>query len=108
MKASSKSEHLDLHNYFNILLGNKMGKTIDQVIPIPMLNILNGGKHADNNIDIQEFMIIPKGAVNFSQAMQWSSEIYWNLNLFLKKKAYQLQLAMKEGLLQISTQQRSS
>ena len=85
-KASSKSENLDLHNYFNILLGNKMGKTIDQVIPIPMLNILNGGEHADNNIDLQEFMIIPKGAVNFSQAMQWSSEIYWNLKSILKEK----------------------
>ena len=85
-KASSKSENLDLHNYFNILLENKMGKTIDQVIPIPMLNILNGGEHADNNIDIQEFMIIPKGAVNFSQAMQWSSEIYWNLKFILKEK----------------------
>ena len=85
-KASSKSENLDLHNYFNILLSNKMGKTIDQVIPIPMLNILNGGEHADNNIDIQEFMIIPKGAVNFSQAMQWSSEIYWNLKSILKEK----------------------
>ena len=85
-KASSKSENIDLHNYFNILLGNKMGKTIDQVIPIPMLNILNGGEHADNNIDIQEFMIIPKGAVNFSQAMQWSSEIYWNLKFILKEK----------------------
>ena len=43
-KASSKSENLDLHNYFNILLGNKMGRTIDQVIPMPMLNILNGGE----------------------------------------------------------------
>ena len=85
-KVSSKSENLDLHNYFNILLGNKMGKTIDQVIPIPMLNILNGGEHADNNIDIQEFMIIPKGAINFSQAMQWSSEIYWNLKFILKEK----------------------
>ena len=63
-----------------------MGKTIDQVIPIPMLNILNGGEHADNNIDIQEFMIIPKGAVNFLQAMQWSSEIYWNLKSILKEK----------------------
>ena len=85
-KASSKSENLDLHNYFNILLEKKMGKTIDQVIPIPMLNILNGGEHADNNIDIQEFMVIPKGAVNFSQAMQWSSEIYWNLKFILNEK----------------------
>ena len=85
-KASSKSENLDLHNYFNILFEKKMGKTIDQVIPIPMLNILNGGEHADNNIDIQEFMVIPKGAVNFSQAMQWSSEIYWNLKFILNEK----------------------
>ena len=85
-KAISKSENLDLHNYFNILLEKKMGKTIDQVIPIPMLNILNGGEHADNNIDIQEFMVIPKGAVNFSQAMQWSSEIYWNLKFILNEK----------------------
>ena len=85
-KATSKSENLDLHNYFNILLEKKMGKTIDQVIPIPMLNILNGGEHADNNIDIQEFMVIPKGAVNFTQAMQWSSEIYWNLRFILNEK----------------------
>ena len=85
-KASSKSENLDLHNYFNILFEKKMGKTIDQAIPIPMLNILNGGEHADNNIDIQEFMVIPKGAVNFSQAMQWSSEIYWNLKFILNEK----------------------
>ena len=85
-KASSKSENLDLHNYFNILFEKKMGKTIDQAIPIPMLNILNGGEHADNNIDIQEFMVIPKGAVNFTQAMQWSSEIYWNLKFILNEK----------------------
>ena len=85
-KASSKSENLELHNYFNILLGNKIGKSIDQVIPVPMLNILNGGEHADNNIDIQEFMIIPEGASDFSQAMQWSSEIYWNLKSILNEK----------------------
>lgn len=49
-----------------------------------MLNILNGGEHADNNIDIQEFMIIPKGASTFKEAMRWSSEIYWNLKSILK------------------------
>ena len=51
---------------------------------MPMLNILNGGEHADNNVDIQEFMIIPKGAKSFKEAMQWSSEIYWNLKKVLK------------------------
>ena len=54
--------------------------------PMPMLNILNGGEHADNNIDIQEFMIIPKGAKSFKEAMRWSSEIYWNLKSILKKQ----------------------
>jgi enolase len=53
---------------------------------MPMLNILNGGEHADNNIDIQEFMIIPKGAKSFKEAMRWSSEIYWNLKSILKKQ----------------------
>jgi len=48
-----------------------------------MLNILNGGEHADNNIDIQEFMIIPSGAESFTQAMQWSSEVYINLKEIL-------------------------
>ena len=45
-------------------------------LPIPMLNIINGGEHADNNIDIQEFMIMPIGASSFSEGMQWSTEIY--------------------------------
>ena len=53
---------------------------------MPMLNILNGGEHADNNIDIQEFMIIPKGAQSFKEAMRWSSEIYQNLKSILKSK----------------------
>ena len=53
---------------------------------MPMLNILNGGEHADNNIDIQEFMIMPKGAQSFKEAMRWSSEIYWNLKSILKNK----------------------
>ena len=53
---------------------------------MPMLNILNGGEHADNNIDIQEFMIIPKRASNMKEAMRWSSEIYWNLKSILKSE----------------------
>jgi enolase len=53
---------------------------------MPMLNILNGGEHADNNIDIQEFMIIPKGAKDFKEAIRWSSEIYWNLKVILKER----------------------
>ena len=55
-------------------------------MPIPMLNIINGGEHADNNIDIQEFMIMPIGANNFSQAMQWAAEIYSDLKRILNAK----------------------
>ena len=55
-------------------------------IPTPMLNIINGGEHADNNIDIQEFMIMPFGADNFSQAMQWATEIYSGLKNILNAK----------------------
>ena len=54
---------------------------------MPMLNILNGGEHADNNIDIQEFMIIPSNAKSFQEAMRWSSEIYWNLKNILKQQS---------------------
>ena len=55
---------------------------------MPMFNILNGGEHADNNVDIQEFMIIPSKAKNFSQVMQWSSEIYQSLKSILISKKY--------------------
>ena len=55
-------------------------------MPTPMLNIINGGEHADNNIDIQEFMIMPVGASNFSQAMQWATEIYSDLKHILNTK----------------------
>ena len=80
-----------------------MGKTIDQVIPIPMLNILNGGEHADNNIDIQEFMIIPGRAVNFRKLYGGLLRYIGILNLFLKKRPINCWV-MKGGLLQISTQ----
>ena len=55
-------------------------------MPVPMLNIINGGEHADNNLDIQEFMIMPIGADNFYEAMQWSTEIYSNLKKLLQAK----------------------
>ncbi|NLI92822.1 MAG: phosphopyruvate hydratase [Peptococcaceae bacterium] len=55
-------------------------------LPVPMMNILNGGKHADNNVDIQEFMIMPVGAASFSEAMRMGSEIYHTLKSVLKSK----------------------
>ena len=83
--SASASNGSNLHEHFAHLYSKIHGKEIDQSIPMPMLNILNGGEHANNNIDIQEFMIIPSGASSFSQAMQWSTEVYMNLKKIIEK-----------------------
>jgi len=77
--SASIANNISLHDHFSNLYKNIVGEDQSQRMPMPMLNILNGGEHANNNIDIQEFMIIPSGAKNFNQAMQWSTEIYVNL-----------------------------
>ena len=75
--AAAESLGLPLFRY----LGGVNGKTL----PTPMMNILNGGEHADNNVDIQEFMIMPVGAKNFSEALRMGSEIFHNLKKVLQK-----------------------
>ena len=57
-------------------------------MPVPMMNVLNGGAHADNNVDIQEFMIMPVGAQNFSEALRMGTEVFHHLKAVLKKKKY--------------------
>ena len=84
--AAAKDNNVSLHEHFLEIYQNITGQKVNPSLPMPMLNILNGGEHADNNIDIQEFMIIPKGANTFKEAMRWSSEIYWNLKSILKEK----------------------
>jgi enolase len=59
-----------------------------KTLPVPMMNILNGGKHADNNVDIQEFMVMPVGAKTFSDALRMGAEIFHNLKSVLKAKGY--------------------
>ena len=76
--ACAKAQGLSLFRY----LGD--GNTL----PVPMLNILNGGKHADNNLNCQEFMVMPVGAKTFSQALEMSAVIYQNLKKVLKEKGY--------------------
>jgi enolase len=61
-----------------------LGGASARLLPVPMMNILNGGVHADNNVDIQEFMILPVGAPSFSEALRWSAEIYHGLKGVLK------------------------
>ena len=77
-RASAKSKNISLYKY----LGGKEAN----LLPIPMMNILNGGSHADNNVDIQEFMIFPIGAKSFSAALQMGAEIFHQLKSVLKQK----------------------
>ncbi len=77
-KAAASGLGLPLYQY----LGGVNGR----LLPVPMMNILNGGKHADNNVDIQEFMIMPVGAVDFAQALRMGAEIFHALKKVLKNK----------------------
>ena len=85
-RVAAKDKGIDLFLHFSDIYQEITNSSVKSNLPMPMLNILNGGEHADNNIDIQEFMIIPKGAKDFKQAMRWSSEVYWNLKTILKEQ----------------------
>lgn len=76
--ACAKAEGKWIYEY----LGEGKGNTL----PYPMMNILNGGSHADNNVDIQEFMIIPNGAPSFREGLRWGAEVFHNLKAILKAK----------------------
>ena len=77
-KAAAESVGLSLYEY--------VGGTNAKTLPVPMMNIMNGGAHADNNVDIQEFMIMPVGAESFKEALRWGAEIYHTLKGVLKAK----------------------
>lgn len=77
-KASAESSDLSLFRY--------LGGPSAHVLPVPMMNILNGGAHADTNVDIQEFMIAPIGAPTFRESVRWGAEIYHALKSVLKKR----------------------
>jgi enolase len=80
-KASAMELELPLYNY--------LGGVNAKVLPVPMMNILNGGAHADNNVDIQEFMILPAGASSFAEALRMGAETYHALKSVLKKRGLQ-------------------
>jgi enolase len=84
--AGANFNHIPIYQYVNKIYSDINGVVLDMNLPIPMLNIINGGEHADNNIDIQEFMIMPIGASSFSEGMQWSTEIYAGLKKLLQDK----------------------
>lgn len=74
-----------------------VGGVSANTLPIPMMNILNGGSHADNSIDFQEFMIMPVGATSFRQAIQWGAEIFHNLKNVLKNAGYSTNVGDEGG-----------
>jgi enolase 1/2/3 len=88
-KAAADSAGLPLYRY--------VGGVEAHTLPVPMMNILNGGKHADNSTDLQEFMILPVGAANFSQALRWCAETYQALKKVLKKKGYNTNVGDEGG-----------
>ncbi|MFN8589733.1 MAG: phosphopyruvate hydratase [Candidatus Eisenbacteria bacterium] len=70
----------------DIPLYRHLGGAHAHVLPVPMMNVLNGGKHADNNVDLQEFMIVPVGAQSFREALRWGAEVFHTLASVLKKR----------------------
>ena len=88
-KAAANSLGMELHRY----IGGINGKEL----PIPMMNILNGGKHSDNNISIQEFMIMPIGDITFSERLRRGVEIYHTLKKVLKEKGYSVGVGDEGG-----------
>ena len=88
-KAAALEANLPLYRY--------IGGTNAKVLPIPMMNILNGGAHADNKIDFQEFMVMPVGASSFSEGLQWGVEIFHSLKSVLKKKGYSTNVGDEGG-----------
>ena len=81
----------------NQYLFRYIGGVNAKTLPIPMMNILNGGSHADNSIDFQEFMIMPVGAENFAQAIRMGSEVFHNLKAVLKKAGYSTNVGDEGG-----------
>ena len=88
-RAAAQSQNLPLFQY----LGGQGAKTL----PVPMMNILNGGAHADNAIDFQEFMVMPVGATSFSQALQMGTEVFHHLKAVLKSKGYSTNVGDEGG-----------
>lgn len=79
-KAAAYESDLPLYQY--------LGGVAAHVLPAPMMNIINGGSHADNSVDLQEFMIMPLGASSFSEALRWGAEVFHSLKAVLKKQGH--------------------
>ncbi|HSH00357.1 MAG TPA: phosphopyruvate hydratase, partial [candidate division Zixibacteria bacterium] len=88
-KAAAAELELPLYRY--------IGGTQARTLPVPLMNVLNGGKHADNNVDLQEFMIMPLGAPNFTEALRYGAEVFHALKATLKNKGYNTSVGDEGG-----------
>ncbi len=88
-KAAAQACNLNLYRY--------LGGVNAVTLPVPLMNILNGGAHADNKIDFQEFMIVPTGASSFSEGLRWGVEVFHQLKTVLKKKGYSTNVGDEGG-----------
>ncbi len=88
-RAAAESTGLSLYRY--------VGGANARTLPVPMMNILNGGMHADNKIDFQEFMVVPVGAATFSEGLRWGVEIFHELKKVLKEKGYSTNVGDEGG-----------
>jgi enolase len=88
-KAAAETLELPLYRY--------IGGVNARTLPVPMMNILNGGSHADNNVDFQEFMVMPVGAPNFAEALRMGAETFHSLKSVLKKKGYNTSVGDEGG-----------
>jgi enolase len=88
-RASAASQQTPLYRY--------LGGISACILPVPMMNILNGGAHADNSVDPQEFMIVPYGAEKFSEALRWGAEVFHTLKSVLKKRGYSTSVGDEGG-----------
>src|SRR6185503_17088379 len=88
-RASAVSQQTPLYRY--------LGGVNACLLPVPMMNILNGGAHADNSVDPQEFMIVPYGADRFSEALRWGAEVFHTLKGVHKKRGYSTSVGDEGG-----------
>ncbi len=84
-------------NEYGLPLYRYLGGAAANTLPVPMMNILNGGAHADNNVDFQEFMVMPVGAPSFSEALRWGVEVFHTLKEVLKKRGYNIAVGDEGG-----------
>jgi len=99
-KAAAESSELELFRY--------LGGPNAHILPVPMMNIVNGGAHADTAVDIQEFMIAPIGAESFREALRWGAEVYHSLKSVLKKKGLSTGLGDEGGFAPSLTSNRAA